>query len=439
MGDRYFSIQDGLSKNLPSDTEAGRLLITTDTGDMYYEPEAGKRIEIGKQSMKQYVDQQTAASQFIIGNATSLRNVSKSQEALNYILVSRNQWKSSDNSYEYTIVGDGAEVVLEDSNDLKVAYFDQNMCFAYSYSTSEDVAFVDAGVIVYLDIRYNDGCFETYDLITTKSTSGDKAFIIPAITHSGIRSYTLRKSALTFTGTLHMSSVRMTIGGTSQNLSDYIYPSAIESGNYSANIYGKNLIPIEMFSGFNIEETGVLLESISSTGIIASGEFVAPTTCTVIASLPEGYKSVHPETEVLINDLVLYVKKNDEEAISVYGEHTAVFYLNAGDILTLELYVGERMFGETLTITPMLELGLYVTDWEQSVAVQNIQAGVSIEGYDNITLFPSDPNLMVAISYATTWKEYLDSVLGDISKILQTVVEVGDITAMLSTLVDGEY
>ena len=97
------------------------------------------------------------------------------------------------------------------------------------------------------------------------------------------------------------------------------------------------------------------------------------------------------------------------------------------------------MFGETLTITPMLELGLYVTDWEQSVAVQNIQAGVSIEGYDNITLFPSDPNLMVAISYATTWKEYLDSVLGDISKILQTVVEVGDITAMLSTLVDGEY
>lgn len=45
---KVLSIQDGLAENLPDENlaVAGRILITTDTGEMYYEPENGKRIKI---------------------------------------------------------------------------------------------------------------------------------------------------------------------------------------------------------------------------------------------------------------------------------------------------------------------------------------------------------------------------------------------------------
>ena len=45
---KILSIQDGLSGNLPDITtaKAGRFLITTDTGEMYYEPEDKKRVKI---------------------------------------------------------------------------------------------------------------------------------------------------------------------------------------------------------------------------------------------------------------------------------------------------------------------------------------------------------------------------------------------------------
>ena len=45
---KILSIQDGLSGNLPDITtaKAGRILITTDKGEMYYEPEDKKRVKI---------------------------------------------------------------------------------------------------------------------------------------------------------------------------------------------------------------------------------------------------------------------------------------------------------------------------------------------------------------------------------------------------------
>lgn len=48
MANKYFSISDGLSRNLPAETSTvpGRFLITTDTGEMYYEPEDKKRVKI---------------------------------------------------------------------------------------------------------------------------------------------------------------------------------------------------------------------------------------------------------------------------------------------------------------------------------------------------------------------------------------------------------
>ena len=48
MAKKYLSIVDGLSENLPSldNVVPGRILITTDKGEMYYEPEEGKRIKI---------------------------------------------------------------------------------------------------------------------------------------------------------------------------------------------------------------------------------------------------------------------------------------------------------------------------------------------------------------------------------------------------------
>ena len=48
MADKILSIADGLHDELPSITtaKAGRILITTDKGEMYYEPEEGKRIKI---------------------------------------------------------------------------------------------------------------------------------------------------------------------------------------------------------------------------------------------------------------------------------------------------------------------------------------------------------------------------------------------------------
>lgn len=48
MANKIFSIADGLHDELPSTTTAvaGRILITTDTGEMYYEPEDKKRVKI---------------------------------------------------------------------------------------------------------------------------------------------------------------------------------------------------------------------------------------------------------------------------------------------------------------------------------------------------------------------------------------------------------
>ena len=45
---KNFSIVDGLSENLPSleNTVPGRMLITTDKGELYYEPQKGVRIKI---------------------------------------------------------------------------------------------------------------------------------------------------------------------------------------------------------------------------------------------------------------------------------------------------------------------------------------------------------------------------------------------------------
>ena len=59
MTDKIFSIADGLHDELPSTTtaKAGRILITTDRGEMYYEPEDKKRIQVNPQSDWQQNDE----------------------------------------------------------------------------------------------------------------------------------------------------------------------------------------------------------------------------------------------------------------------------------------------------------------------------------------------------------------------------------------------
>lgn len=59
MADKIFSIADGLHDELPSTTtaKAGRMLITTDRGEMYYEPEDKKRIQINPQADWQQNDE----------------------------------------------------------------------------------------------------------------------------------------------------------------------------------------------------------------------------------------------------------------------------------------------------------------------------------------------------------------------------------------------
>ena len=59
MADKIFSIADGLHDELPSTTtaKAGRFLITTDRGEMYYEPEDKKRIQVNPQADWQQNDE----------------------------------------------------------------------------------------------------------------------------------------------------------------------------------------------------------------------------------------------------------------------------------------------------------------------------------------------------------------------------------------------
>lgn len=59
MADKILSIADGLHDELPSTTtaKAGRILITTDRGEMYYEPEDKKRIQINPQADWQQNDE----------------------------------------------------------------------------------------------------------------------------------------------------------------------------------------------------------------------------------------------------------------------------------------------------------------------------------------------------------------------------------------------
>ena len=59
MADKILSIADGLHNELPSITtaKAGRILITTDRGEMYYEPEDKKRIQVNPQADWQQNDE----------------------------------------------------------------------------------------------------------------------------------------------------------------------------------------------------------------------------------------------------------------------------------------------------------------------------------------------------------------------------------------------
>ena len=61
---KILSIQDGLSGNLPDITtaKAGRFLITTDTGEMYYEPEDKKRVKINNVDQAYTPDSENAQS-----------------------------------------------------------------------------------------------------------------------------------------------------------------------------------------------------------------------------------------------------------------------------------------------------------------------------------------------------------------------------------------
>lgn len=70
MSKRYLSFADGFAKNLPGldDTIPGRILLTRDTGEMYYEPEKGVRVKINSkdiniavQQIKDYVKENCVA------------------------------------------------------------------------------------------------------------------------------------------------------------------------------------------------------------------------------------------------------------------------------------------------------------------------------------------------------------------------------------------
>ncbi len=64
MADKIFSIADGLHDELPPITtaKAGRILITTDKGEMYYEPEDKKRVKINNADQTYTPDSENAQS-----------------------------------------------------------------------------------------------------------------------------------------------------------------------------------------------------------------------------------------------------------------------------------------------------------------------------------------------------------------------------------------
>ena len=82
MADKIFSIADGSHDELPSITTAiaGRFLITTDTGEMYYEPEDKKRVKINNADQTYTPDSDNAQSGKAVSEAinnntaTNLRN-----------------------------------------------------------------------------------------------------------------------------------------------------------------------------------------------------------------------------------------------------------------------------------------------------------------------------------------------------------------------------
>lgn len=70
---KILSIQDGLSGNLPDikTAKAGRFLITTDTGEMYYEPEDKKRVKINNADQTYAPDSENAQSGKAVAEAVA--------------------------------------------------------------------------------------------------------------------------------------------------------------------------------------------------------------------------------------------------------------------------------------------------------------------------------------------------------------------------------
>lgn len=429
MADRYVSISDGLSGNLPAETSTvpGRFLITTDTGVVYYEPEDGKRIKLYKDEIDNVVDSKVTASQFTIGNALLLKDILNEKDGIDYTFFSRNQWYSANEDIKsYNITGTSTDTVIDTSHDNVIESYDQNLCFSYTVGLT-DITFTDETALITLDILYNDGDTETYSIVTKDYQDGTYNIIIPAISHAGVRSYSLNATANFTGGTISLTNIRLTVGGSRQSATPFILSSKCTNANYSIQAFGKNLIPKAMFNSFTMNENGINLGTIGTIGEIASIDFTSPTFCYLTATMPQGIKDT----------IVLSVAKNDQDPTLIYGEHKTAIYLNTGDILHIKLITYASAVNKSFVVQPMIELGLYGTSWEMPIEPTIINTGTIIPDRKNITIFPSDSNVMLALDYHTTWQEYINSTLGDISKALQTVVEVGDLSEMLSTLVDG--
>lgn len=122
---KILSIQDGLSGNLPDikTAKAGRFLITTDSGEMYYEPEDGKRVKINKVDQTYNPNSGNAQSGKAVAESVAQKADKTEVDKLKDDLVNlENLLKQIQDKLNQGIVVDN--VTVNEINNMIVEYFE---------------------------------------------------------------------------------------------------------------------------------------------------------------------------------------------------------------------------------------------------------------------------------------------------------------------------
>lgn len=122
---KILSIQDGLAKNLPDESlaVAGRMLITTDTGEMYYEPEDKKRVKINKVDQTYNPDSENAQSGKAVSESVAQKADKTEVDKLKDDLVNlENLLKQIQDKLNQGIVVDN--ITVNEINNMIVEYFE---------------------------------------------------------------------------------------------------------------------------------------------------------------------------------------------------------------------------------------------------------------------------------------------------------------------------